>query len=170
MITIGVVVLTGLFPSCSIFKKVHRSETRTEVNSQAQTEEKTVTTETSTVVVDTTVTLQGSSIASQKSATGILEGDSLVSENNQVKGTVTYDKATGKLKLTTTQKPQAITIKKTETRTRTDEVNHHTVTTTQVKASDKINEKTALHLPWYLWLIPVVVVLVYFRKKISSWW
>ncbi len=107
-----IVVLIVLMSGCGARKsEVHKSEIdkvlkeNTVINTKEEVKE-TVTTE-----IDTSVTIAENTIEGGKPASDVLNGQSLVVENDFIKSETYYDKPSGQLKNRTTQKKREVPIK-----------------------------------------------------------
>jgi hypothetical protein len=166
MKAIAYISLIIIFSACSVFKHVDKTAVKTDVRTEETTDKVTVLTEKTIEILDTSVLIKGSKAVNDAPAADILRGDSLISENNDIKGVVTYDKATGELVLKAEAKRKIISVKKTVERTKMETVNTNTILKTDIKTKATESKKTVFRLPWWLWLVPVGIVLFYYRKKI----
>jgi hypothetical protein len=168
MKNITIILCLALLTSCSVFKKVNKTENKTDVKTETTTTETTRITETETQTADTVIHEAGTEVSGTKPVQELVEGDSLCAENDQVKSTVTYDKVTGKLKLTALVKPHNIPVKINIGKTRITET--HTNTTTKKKdtlVAKSVNRKIwNVPFAWLLLLLIALAVVYYYRKKI----
>ena len=160
-------VILSLFSSCSIFKKVNKTEVKTENKSDITTNQATTTTETELTASDTTVHIFGSEISGSKPIQNILSGDSIVTSNNEVISIVTYNPSNGNISVKTVNIPKDIPIKIYNQKTKTTVSDLSTTAKIDNTAIAKTYEKKAVNIPfaWGLLIIPIVMILAY-RKKI----
>jgi len=164
---IGMFLLLSLV-SCNAFKKVSKTETTTESKTNTVTNQSTITTETEITAADTNVHIAGSTIRGEKPIDNIVKGDSLKTSNNDVVSVVTYDEASKSIIIKTSTLPRVIPIKIKEEKTKTTVSNSSASTGQDTKAVAKTMNKKVFNLPWWVWLLPVVVLGWVFRKKIPG--
>jgi hypothetical protein len=109
LILITVIIMMAIFTSCTPLRKtvtkVQTEDTKREkVDSAARTQ--TVTTR----KVDTTLNLPGSTVSGSKPMDNLINGDSLVSENDQARVAVRFNPGTGNIEATATVKPREVPV------------------------------------------------------------
>ena len=164
---VALIVILSLFSSCSIFKKVNKTEVKTENKSDITTNQAVTTTETELTASDTTIRIFGSEISGSKPIQNILSGDSIVTSNNEVISIVTYNPSNGNISVKTVNLPKDIPIKIYNQKTKTTVSDLSTTAKTDNSAVAKTFEKKAVNIPfaWGLLIIPIGLIFLY-RKKI----
>jgi archaellum component FlaF (FlaF/FlaG flagellin family) len=165
ILLIGTIFIIASLSSCSVFRKVNKDIQKADVKTKIETNTDTKITETSTKTADSTIHQPGSVVTGQKPLDNIVKGDSLVTENAQVKSTVKYDKKTGNIHVKTEAKPQDIHIKVNENKTKVTESKSKTQEKTKSNTVQKKVAKTSFNL-WWLLLLLIPAGLYIFRKKV----
>lgn len=128
-IAVSLVLIAVSATSCKTKNKdVERSNTSVDVTQQSAS--------VTTTVIDTTISLPGSTVTASEPLTQIVSGDTLQAENNGTTVKAYYNKATGNLHVIAKVAPKVIPIQATKTQT----VNTDTRVTAKAKEVVKKKE------------------------------
>lgn len=174
----AILLLTAiLFIGCGARKSnVSKSETEKTVKEQSEKTTSEVIKETETVTTEGEVIIPEHKTEIQKPISVILEGEPMIYEDEHIKSETSYDKETGNIKNTTTQKPKTVPVKTVSVMdreiTRGIEEKKTTDTAEKSKLKDKVTEKEDVGLFTYIGIGAAVLfmlwLIIFFIRKANE--